>query len=152
MSEHFFKYLEEKYPVGSCVPISEIRSLKRKYNEVAEFSDIDEQELVAAAEKAEKEYRKRQRMNEEPVFSPCNEEELFRLVDSVEKESKKPRYACETCGKTYAWKKHLNRHIQIHSMTFSCQCGKSLTRKENLKNHKMVCKHARSSTVTHEEI
>jgi hypothetical protein len=64
--------------VGS-VPISEIRSLKRKYNEVAEFSDVDEQELVAAAEKAEKEYRKRQRMNEEPVFSPCNEEELVRM-------------------------------------------------------------------------
>ena len=99
MSDFFFKYLEKKYPVGSSVPISEIRSLKRKYDEVAEFSDVDEQELVAAAEKAEKEYRKRQRMNEEPVFSPCNEEELVRLAEVLKKKVKNHDMNVKLVGK-----------------------------------------------------
>ena len=154
MTDPFIRYLEDKYPLGSSIPVSEIRNLKRKYDAVAEFSDVDEDELVSAAEKAEMEYRKRQRtITDAPVFSPCNEEELIHEVDQLEKDHEKEykSYTCETCGKKYTMRKTLNRHMKTHTMTFSCQCGKSFTRQHTLNRHRKVCIREKPYTGTNQE-
>lgn len=50
------------------------------------------------------------------------------------------KHVCDFCDKVYRYQKTLNRHILTHFSSFKCKtCGKSFTRKYNLKKHEEKC-------------
>jgi len=48
------------------------------------------------------------------------------------------RFRCDSCGKTFAMKTDLNRHVSSCSLGFTCECGKLLRTAEGLETHKRI--------------
>lgn len=48
------------------------------------------------------------------------------------------RFSCEHCGKTFALKSDLNRHVTSCVLGFMCDCGKLLRTAEGLETHRRI--------------
>jgi hypothetical protein len=48
------------------------------------------------------------------------------------------RFGCEHCGKTFALKSDLNRHVTSCVLGFMCDCGKLLRTAEGLETHRRI--------------
>lgn len=157
MSDAFLQYLEDNFS-KSHISVSQIRNLKRKWDVAEEFSDYDEEELVAAADMIESNYRKRKRqkgdsetkINDE-VLSVSNDEEELLGGDDTRQTDNPKFHMCETCGKKYTLLQNLSRHMKTHTVGFSCRCGKRFSRKHALNKHIEICKNNHLRTSTHRE-
>jgi uncharacterized Zn-finger protein len=89
---------------------------------------------------------KKNKFEEVPEFDLLQEIEATKKIRKpYAKKSKEPEnIACETCGKTFTRKYHLERHLihtpcnpgHIQREEFSCEvCGKVFTRVDNLRMH-----------------
>jgi hypothetical protein len=83
----------------------------------------------------------------EDISASPNQSEHFQESENVDKEDLDDQdlssgsLKCEVCCKSFMHKKHLRRHMIIHSnlREYVCQdCGKSFRRKDNLQSHRRL--------------
>ena len=115
-----------RYPHGNERLEGEITNLKRQ---LEEFNESDNEGLVDATIQAEKQWKKDKRDDKENYRKKkvCTEQ-----ISEV----KVNGFSCEQCGKTIKSRKNFNRHVKMHTSSYSSKiCGKKFNRKDNLKVH-----------------